>query len=84
VTKSTTPDEHVFEGHSFSTIGGLFATALWAAENGKADEFLSVYRALSKNADENLGYVIGYGDTESRKLMYEAYKVTHPALGGTP
>ena len=75
----------LFEGHDYGTIGGLFDTALWAAQNGKAEAFLSAYRAVEpEHADANLGYVIGYGSPESRDLMYRAYDLTHPTLGGRP
>lgn len=73
-----------FDGHDYGTIRGLFDTALWAAKNGRAQAFLAHYRAESEHADANLGYVIGYGDEDSRRLMYEAFDLSHPVLGGRP
>ena len=81
---TTQSDSRTFEGHDYSTIGGLFDTALWAAKNDRAQAFLAHYRAESEHADANLGYVIGYGDENSRRLMYEAFDLTHPMLGGRP
>lgn len=66
------------------TIGDLFDAALKAARDGEAAAFLSAYRAVNDHADENLGYVIGYGDEDSRRLMYEAFDLTHPMIGGRP
>lgn len=77
-------DTRTFEGHDYGTVGELFDTALWAAKNGRAAAFLAAYRAESEHADANLGYVIGYGDEDSRRLMYEAYNLTHPMIGGRP
>lgn len=79
------PGDRVFEGHDYGTVRGLFDTALWAVQQGKATTFLAAYREVEpEHADANLGYVIGYGSDDHRKLMYEAFDLTHPALGGRP
>ncbi|MCU1591582.1 MAG: hypothetical protein JWP11_2838 [Frankiales bacterium] len=76
--------DRTFEDHNYGTIGGLFDTAPWAAKAGRAQDFLAHLRAESEHADANLGYVIGYGDEDSRRLMYEAFDLAHPMVGGRP
>jgi hypothetical protein len=73
-----------WDGDPVDTIGDLFTYALKAVDQGRAEEFLAEYRALCDHADANLGYVIGYGDEDSRRRMYEAFNLTHPVLGGRP
>lgn len=77
--------DHIWDGEPVRTIGDLFNTALKAAREGRAAEYLANYRAANpEHADANLGYVIGYGSEDTRREMYEAFDLTHPALGGRP
>lgn len=73
-----------WQGEVVATIGDLFDAAWAATKAGQAQEFLAAYRQVNEHADANLGYVIGYGDEDSRRRMYEAFDLTHPALGGRP
>lgn len=75
---------HVWNGKHVITIRDLFDTALEAAKAGKAAEYLADYRAVNEHADANLGYVIGYADDDTRRLMYEAFDLNHPVFGGRP
>jgi hypothetical protein len=73
-----------WKGEPVATIGELFDTALKAAKAGEAPAYLAEYRRANEHADANLGYVIGYGDEDSRRLMYEAFELSHPMIGGRP
>lgn len=74
----------VWDGKPVDTIGDLFDAAVAATDSGQAQAFLTAYRAANEHADDNLGYVIGYADTDRRKAMYEAFDLTHPMIGGRP
>lgn len=74
----------IWKGEQVSTIGDLFDAAVQAVKDGEAQEFLREYRAANEHADENLGYVIGYADPDTRARMYEAFDLSHPVFGGRP
>jgi hypothetical protein len=46
-----------------------------------ADKFMKGYRKVTKFADTNIGYVIGYYDNKERKKLYKIFNVNHPIFG---
>lgn len=63
------------------TIDELLCYAIAAMTENRASEYLAAYEATNERAQENLGYVFGYSDGETRRLLYEAYGVVHPIFG---
>lgn len=61
-----------------ATVGDLFDAARKAARDGKAADFLAAYEQANEHAHQNLGYVIGYADAETRDFMYREYNLVHP------
>lgn len=86
----TTPNDDertgfVWRGKPLATFGELLDGACRAQRDGRASEFLAAYRAHTENADENLGYLIGYVEpAERRRELYAAFNLNHPVFGGTP
>lgn len=75
--------DFVWDGRPLETIGDVLNAASKAQREGKAQEFLTAYRATGPHADANLGYLIGYMEpAERRREMYEAFQLTHPIFGG--
>jgi len=74
----------IWDGEDLATLGQLFNGAVAAADAGRAREFYDAYAATNDHAAENLGYLFGYGDAETRRKLYAAFNLTHPIFGGTP
>ena len=78
--------EYVFEwgGVKYTSFPETLNKALsLPAKDAKkfADGFMKGYRKLTKFADSNVGYMIGYyGDKERRKL-HKLFNVDHPVFG---
>ena len=72
-----------WKGRELSTMGDL----MWGMDNcdgsEEAQEFMRLYRAENKYADENIGYLTGYcGPVEMRRLQ-ELFGVAHPIFGNS-
>ncbi len=82
-TSESTAAWFEWDGQPLPTIGELLSAADAAERAGRAQEFLTAYRAHTPHADGNLGYIIGYMGDEDRARMYAAYALVHPIFGGT-
>lgn len=72
-----------WDGRDCSTAGQLLDAAIIAADEGRAQEFLTAYTAVTEHARANLGYLIGYIEPpERRRGLYEAFELVHPIVGG--
>ena len=70
-----------WNGKTITTAGDLFDAAASCHTQAEADEFLAAYRAHSEHADANLGYIIGYGDDDTRARLYGLFRLNHPIFG---
>jgi hypothetical protein len=70
-----------WNGKTIKTAGELFDAAASCHTQAEADEFLRLYRASNEHADANLGYIIGYGDEDTRKRLYGLFRMGHPIFG---
>jgi hypothetical protein len=71
----------IWNGKTISTAGDLFDAAASCTTQQQADEFLTAYRAHNEHADQNLGYIIGYGDDATRNRLYGLFRLNHPVFG---
>lgn len=71
-----------WDGNEIATIGDLFDGAVSAMRAGRAQEYFDAYAATNERAAQNLGYVFGYGDDNTRRELYQAFGVIHPVFGG--
>lgn len=71
----------IWNGKTISTAGDLFDAANSCKTQDDANRFLAAYRANNENADANLGYVIGYGDDDTRDRLYRLFRLDHPVFG---
>ena len=71
----------IWNEKTIETAGDLFDAAASCRTQDEADLFLAAYRASSEHADANLGYIIGYGDGETRERLYGLFQLDHPVFG---
>jgi len=62
-----------FDGKEIKTVGDLLEGAKAAYAAGKAHEFRDAFRAVSENADVNLGYVFGKEDESTQNELLKAF-----------
>jgi hypothetical protein len=71
----------IWNGIDTKTVGGLFDAVCSVTTTEEAGEFMTALRAENPHADANVGYIIGYGDADTRKRLYDLFQLTHPILG---
>lgn len=63
------------------TIGDLFDAVVSVRTAEEARAFMESYRAENPHADANVGYVIGYADEDTRRRLYDLFRLVHPVFG---
>jgi hypothetical protein len=72
----------IWKGKNLKTIGDLMEFGIdKCATKEEALQFMRLYRHENKHANENIGYLSGYYDTQRRKQIQDWFEVTHPILG---
>jgi hypothetical protein len=72
----------IWQGKELVTWGDIGAAAAALTTREEADAFMAAYRAEQPEyADQNIGYLSGYYDRETRERIQDLCGVSHPILG---
>lgn len=74
----------VWKGKELETIRDLMSAMdeIYARKDkDDATKFMDLYRSVNEHANENIGYLCGYYDTETHAGMMELFDVFHPFFG---
>ena len=75
----------IWKEREIKTLGGI-GKAIEGILKSKdpqveADAFMKLYRADTPHADENIGYISGYYDSDKMRRIQELFCVVHPVFG---
>ena len=71
----------IWHGTRLDTIGDLLDAACTVRTRDEGQEFMRLYRAECKYADENIGYLSGYCDRKTMARIQDLCGVSHPIFG---
>lgn len=73
-----------WKGQELSTLGDLMRKGIDKCANPEeAQEFMRLYRVENEYADENIGYLSGYYDSDNMRRIQEWFGVAHPIFGSS-
>ena len=70
-----------WNGKKNSTNGEIMNAIESIQTREDARAFLDTYRAVTPHADENVGYLSGYFDSEKAAAIRQLFGVKHPVFG---
>lgn len=74
------PDNFIWKGKQISKMDEIIETAL-KLEDEEQKEYVKAYCALGPYARQNIGYVSGYYDSETRSKIQKIFETAHPIFG---
>lgn len=73
----------IWQGQELHTAGDIMRIIIACETPKEAQAFMALYRTENPHADENVGYMSGYYDTETMERIQTWCQVRHPIFGGT-
>lgn len=70
-----------WNGKSVSTNEDIMNCMNSIQTESEARSFLDAYRSVNSHAEENLGYLTGYFDSEKATALRKLFGVKHPVFG---
>ncbi|HEY3923427.1 MAG TPA: hypothetical protein VGL75_02615 [Acidothermaceae bacterium] len=81
MTAKPEPGVFMWKGSTIRTIGELTDAVATITSREEGVEFMAAYFAVNVHAAENVGYVAGYHDAETRHRIHEFTDTAHPIFG---
>ncbi len=73
-----------WKDEELKTAGDLMKKGIEKCDTPEeAQEFMRLFKAENPYAEENIGYISGYYDTEEKQRIQEWFCVEHPIFGRT-
>ncbi len=72
----------IWKNKELKTLGDMSDAVQAITTKTEALQFMDAYRKLNpEHADENIGYLTGYFNNETRAKMQDLFEVAHPIFG---
>jgi len=72
-----------WKGKKLNTYGDVMNAVQGCATQEEAKEFMRLYEAENPHAKDNVGYMAGYFDNDTKYRIFDWFGVTHPIFGNT-
>lgn len=75
------PKAFIWKGKELKSMGETMAAAIACKTRAEAKTFMKFYREVTPHADDNIGYMSGYYDTQTAVRILDWFEVEHPVFG---